>query len=141
MGCGFCGAALPNIFATLVVDCVLKPVVRQFDYVRRFHDNVEKLREKKRELADARDRLLHKIEDAKNRLLLIENDVQNLQSRADETLSDMGTLEEEIQLNKRCLNWCPNWSWRYQLSKKAMKKIQDISELLDKFRLLLPFPL
>ncbi|XP_052884637.1 probable disease resistance protein At4g27220 isoform X2 [Gossypium arboreum] len=133
MGCGFCGAALPNIVATLVVDCVVKPVGRQLDYVRHFQDNVEKLREKKRELADARDRLLHKIEDAKNRLLLIENDVQNLQSRADETLSDMGTLEEEIQLNKRCLNWCPNCSWRYQLSKKAKKKIQDISELLERF--------
>ncbi|KAG4149622.1 hypothetical protein ERO13_D05G345200v2 [Gossypium hirsutum] len=133
MGCGFCEAALSNTVGTLVVDCVVKPVGRQLDYVRRFHDNVEKLREKKRELADARDRLLHKIEDAKNRLLLIENDAQNLQSRADETLSDMGTLEEEIQLNKRCLIWCPNWSWRYQLSKKAMKKIPDISELLDKF--------
>ncbi|KAB2032499.1 hypothetical protein ES319_D05G378600v1 [Gossypium barbadense] len=133
MGCGFCEAALSNTVGTLVVDCVVKPVGRQLDYVRCFHDNVEKLREKKRELADARVRLLHKIEDAKNRLLLIENDVQNLQSRADETLSDMGTLEEEIQLNKRCLNRCPNWSWRYQLSKKAMKKIQDISELLDKF--------
>ncbi|TYG71530.1 hypothetical protein ES288_D05G404100v1 [Gossypium darwinii] len=133
MGCGFCEAALSNTVGTLVVGCVVKPVGRQLDYVRRFHDNVAKLREKKRELADARDRLLHKIEDAKNRLLQIENDVQNLQSRADETLSDMGTLEEEIQLNKRCLNWCPNWSWRYQLSKKAMKKIQDISELLDKF--------
>ncbi|PPD67739.1 hypothetical protein GOBAR_DD35383 [Gossypium barbadense] len=138
MGCGFCEAALSNTVGTLVVDCVVKPVGRQLDYVRCFHDNVEKLREKKRELADARVRLLHKIEDAKNRLLLIENDVQNLQSRADETLSDMGTLEEEIQLNKRCLNWCPNWSWRYQLSKKAMKKIQDISELLDKFGLLGP---
>ncbi|PPD70196.1 hypothetical protein GOBAR_DD32927 [Gossypium barbadense] len=126
-------AALSNTVGTLVVDCVVKPVGRQLDYVRRFHDNVEKLREKKRELADARKRLLLKIEEAKNRLLLIEDDVQNLQSRADETLSDMGTLEEEIQLNKRCLNWCPNWSWRYQLSKKAMKKIQDISELLDKF--------
>ncbi|TYG71789.1 hypothetical protein ES288_D05G427000v1 [Gossypium darwinii] len=133
MGCGFCEAALSKTVGTLVVDCMVKPVGRQLDYVRRFHDNVEKLREKKRELADARDHLLHKIEDAKNRLLLIENDVQNLQSRADETLLDMGTLEEEIQLNKRCLNWCPNWSWRYQLSKKAMKKIQDISELLDKF--------
>ncbi|PPS12434.1 hypothetical protein GOBAR_AA08209 [Gossypium barbadense] len=109
MGCGFCGAALPNIFATLVVDCVVKPLVH------------------------ARARLLHKIKDAKSQLLQIENDVQNLQSRADETLSDMGTLEEEIQLNKRCLNWCPNCSWRYQLSKKAMKKIQDISELLNKF--------
>ncbi|PPD94114.1 hypothetical protein GOBAR_DD08887 [Gossypium barbadense] len=133
MGCGFCEAALSKTVGALVVDCVVKPVGRQLDYVRRFHDNVEKLREKKRELADARDRLLHKIEDAKNQLLLIENDVQNLQSRADKTLSDMGTLEEEIQLNKRCLNWSPNWSWRYQLSKKAMKKIQDISELLDKF--------
>ncbi|TYI84767.1 hypothetical protein E1A91_D05G390000v1 [Gossypium mustelinum] len=91
MGCGFCEAALSNT-----------PVGRQLDY----------LREKKRELADARKRLLLKIEEAKNRLLLIEDD--------------------EIQLNKRCLNWCPNWSWRYQLSKKAMKKIQDISELLDK---------
>ncbi|KAK5834052.1 hypothetical protein PVK06_017923 [Gossypium arboreum] len=133
MGCEFCGAALPNIFATLVVDCVVKPL----------------LREKKHELADARARLLHKIEDAKSQLLQIENDVQNLQSRADETLSDMGTLEEEIQLNKRCLNWCPNCSWRYQLSKKAIKKIQDISELLNKFgqlgpvsyRASLPFPL
>nr|KJB61668.1 hypothetical protein B456_009G374000 [Gossypium raimondii] len=133
MGCGFCEAALCNTVETLVVDCVVKRVGRQLDYVRRFHDNVEKLREKKRELADARDRLLHKIEDAKNWLLLIDNDVQNLQSRAAETLSDMGTLEEEIQLNKRCLNWCPNWSWRYQLSKKAMKKIQDIPELLEKF--------
>ncbi|TYG71538.1 hypothetical protein ES288_D05G404900v1, partial [Gossypium darwinii] len=133
MGCGFCEAALSNTVGTLVVNYVVKPVGRQLDYVCRFHDNVEKLREKKRELADARKRLLLKIEEAKNRLLLIEDDVQNLQSRADETLSDMGTLDEEIQLNKRCLNWCPNWSWRYQLSKKAMKKIQDISKLLDKF--------
>ncbi|TYH21493.1 hypothetical protein ES288_A04G048700v1 [Gossypium darwinii] len=133
MGCGFCEAALSNTVGTLVVDCVVKPVGRQLDYVRRFQDNVEKLLKKKRELADARKRLQHEIEEAKNRLLLIEDDVHNLQSRADETLSDMGTLEEEIQLNKRCLNWCPNWSWRYQLSKKAMKKIQDISELLDKF--------
>ncbi|KAK8358807.1 hypothetical protein V6Z11_A04G049100, partial [Gossypium hirsutum] len=122
MGCGFCEAALSNTAGTLVVDCVVKPIGRQLDYVQ-----------KKHELADARNHLLHKIEDAKSQLLLIENDVQNLQSRTDETLSDMRALEQEIQLNKRCLNWCPNWSWRYQLSKKTMKKIQDISELLDKF--------
>ncbi|TYJ39135.1 hypothetical protein E1A91_A04G045700v1 [Gossypium mustelinum] len=127
MGCRFCEAALSNTAGTLVVDCVVKPVGRQLDYVQ-----------KKHELADARNRLLHKIEDAKSRLLLIENDVQNLQSRADETLSGMRALKQEIQLNKRCLNWCPNWSWRYQLSKKTMKKIQDISELLDKFRQLGP---
>ncbi|TYJ39136.1 hypothetical protein E1A91_A04G045800v1 [Gossypium mustelinum] len=133
MGCGFCDAAASNFVGTLIVDCMLKPVGRQLDYVRRFHDNVEKLREKKRELADARDRLQREIEDAERQLLLIHKDVQNLQAKASETLSDMGTLEEEIQLNKRCLKWCPNWIWRYQLSKKAMKKTQDIAELLEKF--------
>ncbi|KAG8492271.1 hypothetical protein CXB51_009937 [Gossypium anomalum] len=133
MGCGFCDAAASNFVGTLIVDCMLKPVGRQLDYVRRFHDNVEKLREKKRELADARDRLQREIEDAERQLLLTHKDVQNLQAKASETLSDMGTLEEEIQLNKRCLKWCPNWIWRYQLSKKAMKKTQDIAELLEKF--------
>ncbi|KAB2032512.1 hypothetical protein ES319_D05G379500v1 [Gossypium barbadense] len=127
MGCGFCEAALSNTVGTLIVDCVVKPVGHQLDYVRRFHDNDEKLREKKLELADARDRLQHEIEDAERRVLLIQKDVQNLQSKADKALS------EEIQLNKRCLNWCPNWIWRYQLSKKAMKKTQYISELLEKF--------
>ncbi|KAL1174912.1 hypothetical protein V6Z11_A04G049300 [Gossypium hirsutum] len=128
-----CNVAASNFVGTLIVDYMLKPVGRQLDYVRRFHDNVEKLREKKRELADARDRLQREIEDAERQLLLIHKDVQNLQAKASETLSDMGTLEEEIQLNKRCLKWCPNWIWRYQLSKKAMKKTQDIAELLEKF--------
>ncbi|KAA3453078.1 putative disease resistance protein [Gossypium australe] len=133
MGCGFCEAALSNSVGTLVVDCVVKPVGRQLDYVRRFHVNVERLREKTRQLADKRRRVQNQIEDATNWLRLIENEVQNWQSRADETLLDMRTLEEEIQLNKRCLDWCPDWRWRYQLSKKAMKKIQDISELVAEF--------
>ncbi|KAK5834061.1 disease resistance protein At4g27190-like [Gossypium arboreum] len=133
MGCGFCQAAVSNSVGTLIVDCMIKPAGRQLDYVRRFHDNVEKLQEKMCDLESARDRQQREIEDAERQLLLIHKDVQNLQSKAGETLSDMETLEEEIQLNKRCLKWCPNWIWRYKLSKKAMKKTQDISELLEKF--------
>ncbi|KAH1063577.1 hypothetical protein J1N35_028564 [Gossypium stocksii] len=64
MGCGFCDAAASNSVGTLIVDCMVKPVGRQLDYVWRFHDNVEKLREKKPELEYARDRLQRKIEDA-----------------------------------------------------------------------------
>ncbi|MFQ6641108.1 hypothetical protein Gotur_016421 [Gossypium turneri] len=79
MGCGFCEAALSNTVGTVVVDCVVKPY----------------------ELESARDRLQHEIEDAEGQLLLIQKDVQNLQSKAGETLSDMGILEGEIQLNKR----------------------------------------
>ncbi|KAH1063679.1 hypothetical protein J1N35_028666 [Gossypium stocksii] len=47
-------------------------------------------------------------------------------------ISNVETLEMEIQQNKRCLNWCPSWSWQYRLSKKAMNKTLDISELLEK---------
>ncbi|KAG8492798.1 hypothetical protein CXB51_010228 [Gossypium anomalum] len=132
MGCEFCESALANSVGTLVVDYVVKPVGRQLDYVRRFHNNVEKLVEKKGELVRARTRLQHETEFAERQLLHIEDDVRDLQTKAVEILSNVETLEMEIQLNKRCLNWCPNWTWRYRLSKKAMKKTLDISELLEK---------
>ncbi|KAK9006352.1 hypothetical protein V6N11_035393 [Hibiscus sabdariffa] len=106
------------------------PVGRQLDYVRHFRDNVEKLSEKKGELATARTRLQHEIEGAEGQLLQIEDDVRCLQLKADATLSPVETLEKEFQQNKSCLKWCPNWSWRYQLSKKVKKKTMDISELL-----------
>ncbi|KHG15467.1 Magnesium transporter MRS2-4 -like protein [Gossypium arboreum] len=86
MGCGFCEAASSNSVGTLIVDCMVKPVGRQLDYVRCFHDNVEKLREKKCDLESARDHLQHEIEDAERQLLLIQKDVQNLQSKAGETV-------------------------------------------------------
>ncbi|KAL4333846.1 hypothetical protein GQ457_07G014970 [Hibiscus cannabinus] len=132
MGCGFCESALSNSVGTLVVDCVVKPVGRQLDYVRFFHDNVEELKERRGALERARARLQHEVESAVGHLLQIEDDVQSLQSKADATLLNVETLENEIQQNKRCLKWCPNWSWRYQLSKKAKKKTMDISALLEK---------
>ncbi|XP_012442087.1 disease resistance protein At4g27190-like [Gossypium raimondii] len=132
MGCEFCDSALANAVGTLIVDNVVKPVGRQLDYVRHFHENVEKLVEKKGELGRARTRLQHETGVAERQLLHIEDDVGDLQRKAVEILSNVETLEMEIQQNKRCLNWCPNWSWRYQLSKQAMKKTLDISKLLEK---------
>ncbi|KAK5833907.1 hypothetical protein PVK06_017773 [Gossypium arboreum] len=84
------------------------------------------------ELVRARTRLQHKTEVAEKQLLHTEDDVRDLQMKAVEILSNVETLEMEIQQNKRCLNWYPNWGWRYRLSKKAMKKTLDISELLEK---------
>ncbi|KAA3453129.1 disease resistance protein [Gossypium australe] len=132
MGCEFCESALANCVGTLAVDYVVKPVGRQLDYVRRFHDNVEKLVEKKGELAMAQTRLQQETEDAEKLLLHIGDDVRDLQTKAVKILSNVETLEMEIPQNKTCLNWCPNWSWRYRLSKKAMKKTLDIYELLEK---------
>ncbi|XP_022753654.1 disease resistance protein At4g27190-like [Durio zibethinus] len=79
----------------------------------------------------ARAPLQHEIEDAERQLQGIEDDVRDLLSKTDKILSDMETLENEIQQNMRCFNWCPNWSWRYRLSKKAMKNTFVIFVLLE----------
>ncbi|XP_022753325.1 disease resistance protein At4g27190-like isoform X3 [Durio zibethinus] len=133
MACGFCEDALSNCVGTLLVDWVAKPVGRQFNYICCFHNNVEMLKEKKHELIGARARLQHKIEDAKRQLLAIEDDAGGLLSKADKILPNLETLESEIQKNKRCFNWCPDWIWRYRLSKKAMKNTLVICKLLVKF--------
>ncbi|XP_022753329.1 disease resistance protein At4g27190-like [Durio zibethinus] len=132
MACGFCESALSNCVGTLLVDWVAKPIGDQFNHTRRFHDNVEKLKERKEELIMARVRLQHEIEDAERRLQGIEDDVRDLLSKADKILLDMETLENELQQNKRCFNWCPIWSWRYRLSKKAIKNTLVTFELLEK---------
>ncbi|XP_022728547.1 probable disease resistance protein At4g27220 [Durio zibethinus] len=134
MACGFCESALSNCMGTLLVDWVVKPVGHQLNYIRRFHDNAEKLKEKKEELKMARVRLQHEIEDAKRRLPGIEDDVTTMLSKADKILSDMETLENEMQQNKRCFNLCPNWSWQYQLSKKETKNTPVSCELLKEIR-------
>ncbi|XP_022753320.1 uncharacterized protein LOC111301708 [Durio zibethinus] len=131
MGCGFCESALSNCVGTLLVDWVAKPVGRQFNYICHFHHNVEKLKKRKEDLKKARDRLQHDIEDAERQLQEIEDDVKDLLSRADIILSDE-TLENEMQRNMRCFIWCPNWSRRYWLSKKAMKNTLVIGELIEK---------
>ncbi|XVF78690.1 hypothetical protein PTKIN_Ptkin14bG0155700 [Pterospermum kingtungense] len=119
MSCGFCESALPNCVGTLLADLVAKPLKREFDYLRHFNDNGQQLRGKKNELAMARDRLQNEIEEAENQLQEIERDVQALLSKADQILTDAVTMEQEFE---RSFGWCPNWWWRYRLSKKLEKE-------------------
>ncbi|XWS10056.1 hypothetical protein CRYUN_Cryun39dG0043100 [Craigia yunnanensis] len=128
MGCGFCESALSNCVGTLLVDWVAKPVGRQIDYLRRFGDNVEQLREKKNELSMARDRLKREIQISENKLQEIEDDARGLLSKADDILKDVENMEQEMEKGKRCFGWCPNW----RLSKKLAKEKLVISKLLEK---------
>ncbi|XWS10061.1 hypothetical protein CRYUN_Cryun39dG0043500 [Craigia yunnanensis] len=132
MGCGFCESVLSSCVGTLSVDWVAKPVGHQLDYLRRFRDNVEQLREKKDELAMAQARLQHEIQIAENQLQEIQDDVRGLLSKADDILKDVESMEQEIEKNKRCFSWCPNWWWRYRLSKNLAKEKLVISKLLEK---------
>ncbi|XVE50134.1 hypothetical protein DITRI_Ditri01bG0137200 [Diplodiscus trichospermus] len=132
MACGFSVSALSNSVGTLLVDWVAKPVKRQLDYLRHFHGNVEKFKEQKEKLAYERARLQYEIEEADRQLLEIKDDVRGLLSKAVEILTTAESMEREIEKNKRCFGWCPNWWWRYRLSKKLAKKERDISEHLKK---------
>ncbi|XWS10062.1 hypothetical protein CRYUN_Cryun39dG0043600 [Craigia yunnanensis] len=132
MGCGFCESALSNCVGTLLVDWVAKPVGRQLDYLRRFGKNAEQLRAKKDELAMEKARLQREIQMAENQLQEIEDDVRGLPSKANDILKDVESMEKEIEKNKRCFGWCPNWWWRYRSSKNLAKEMLVISKLLEK---------
>ncbi|OMO74233.1 Disease resistance protein [Corchorus olitorius] len=130
---GFVESAGSNSVGTLLVDWVAKPAKSQLDYVRHFHENVQKLEEKRKEVLEARDRLQHEIEETERQLQLIEAGVRSCQSKAEEILTQAESMEKRIAENKRCFNWCPNWWWRYRLSKKLEKKtLPEIDQILDK---------
>ncbi|XVF18497.1 hypothetical protein REPUB_Repub11eG0027000 [Reevesia pubescens] len=51
--------------------------------------------------------------------------------RFNNVLKDVQSLEGRIEENKRCFRWCPNWIWRYRLSKEIEKKTEDITKLVN----------
>ncbi|XVF78692.1 hypothetical protein PTKIN_Ptkin14bG0155900 [Pterospermum kingtungense] len=133
MVCGFLVNALRGTVGTLVVEWVAKPVKRQIDYLRHFKDNVEKFKERTEDLENERDWLQHGIKVDGNQLHDIGAGAQVSLEKADHILTDLKSIQQEIDKDKRCFCGCPNWWWRYRLSKKLeKKKLVAISEHLDK---------
>ncbi|XVF78707.1 hypothetical protein PTKIN_Ptkin14bG0157200 [Pterospermum kingtungense] len=133
MVCDFLVNALTNSVGTLFVDWVANPLRRQFDYLRHFKDNVENFKEGKVDLLIERDRLQHEIEVAGNQLLDIGAGAQGSLEKAVDILNDAESIQQEIDKDKRCFCRCPDWWWRYRLSKKLeKKKLVAISEHLNK---------
>ncbi|XP_052883940.1 probable disease resistance protein At4g27220 [Gossypium arboreum] len=60
---------------------------------------------------------------------VIYKDVENWLIRAEKELKETQNLKDEIDCVK-CSKWCPQWGWRYCLSKKLAEKTPIISELL-----------
>lgn len=74
------------------------------------------------------------VDDAKlqPQTMMIHKYVEDWLKEAEDALNDAQSLEGRVEENKRCLRWCPNWSWRYQLSKKMEKNSVAITKLLEK---------
>ncbi|KAL4272688.1 hypothetical protein GQ457_13G004760 [Hibiscus cannabinus] len=129
----FCLAAASNAVGTLMVDYVVKPIERRIRYLFRFPKFVRDFRQQQNNLNREQTRVNEDVREAKLQIQtqVIEEDVKQWLSDAENALEDARILDSRIDENKRCFRWCPNWSWRYRLSEEIEEKTEDISKLVE----------
>ncbi|KAK8648244.1 hypothetical protein V6N13_129004 [Hibiscus sabdariffa] len=112
---------------------VVKPIERRIRYLFRFPKIVQGLHEQKKNLIREQTRVNEDVKEAKLQIQtqVIEDYVTEWLSDAENALKDAQSLDNRIDENKRCLHWCPNWSWRYRLSKEIEEKTVDICKLVE----------
>ncbi|TYJ29545.1 hypothetical protein E1A91_A06G075100v1 [Gossypium mustelinum] len=128
----FIGAAT-NAVGTLMVDYLVKPIECRVRYLFRFHMIVQELHEQQNNLNREQTRIQEDIKEAKLNIQtqVIEKYVEDWLTDATNALNNVQNLEARIEENKRCFHWCPNWSWRYQLSKSMDEEILAIIKLVN----------
>ncbi|XP_052883862.1 probable disease resistance protein At4g27220 [Gossypium arboreum] len=70
------------------------------------------------------------VDEAKRQIQVIYDDVEDWLRSAEQELEETQNLEDEIDRIK-CFKWCPQWGWRYCLSKKLAEKTPIISKLFE----------
>ncbi|KAH1063244.1 hypothetical protein J1N35_028231 [Gossypium stocksii] len=74
-------------------------------------------------------RVKTRVDEAKRQIEIIYDDVEDWLRRAEKELEETQNLQDEVDRVK-CFKWCPQWGWRYCLSKKLAEKTPIITELL-----------
>ncbi|TYH86527.1 hypothetical protein ES332_D01G049400v1 [Gossypium tomentosum] len=131
-GAFFTGAA-SNAVGTLMVDYLVKPIDRRIRYLFRFHKLIEDLHQQQSKLKREQTRVEEDVKEAKLQIQtqVIEDYVDEWLKNVENALKDVQNLDSRVEENKRCLRWCPNWCWRYQLGKEIEKKTVYISKLVE----------
>ncbi|KHG10842.1 hypothetical protein F383_12065 [Gossypium arboreum] len=81
------------------------------------------------DLKSRKQRVDTRVDEAKRQIEVIYEDVEDWLKRAEKELDEAQYLQDEIDRVK-CFKWCPQWGWRYCLSKKLAEKTPIISDLL-----------
>ncbi|XVF79101.1 hypothetical protein PTKIN_Ptkin14bG0192400 [Pterospermum kingtungense] len=128
----FCLTASSNSVGTLMVEYLVKPVDRRIRHLCRLNKTVEELQEQENKLTREQTRVQEDVNEAKRHIetQVIEKYVEDWTDTVN-ILNDVQSLKSRIEENKKCFRWCPNWSWRYHLSKEIEKKTQDIKKLVE----------
>ncbi|OMO71413.1 Disease resistance protein [Corchorus olitorius] len=116
-----------GVAENLVEQYAVNPTLKHVRYVFCFESIVGEFRDQKQNFSSALSRMKHSVEEAKRRKILdIYEDVKEWIKKADNIENEVESLEMEIQENKTCFSWCPNWSCRYRLSKKIARKTLEM---------------
>ncbi|XWS11045.1 hypothetical protein CRYUN_Cryun38cG0049800 [Craigia yunnanensis] len=120
-----------GVAENLVVEYLVKPVIRNLRYAFCFGNIVKDFREQTERLNAARDRLRCDVEEAIQQTEEIHQDVQNWFRKFDGVQNEVVGLETKIGENRRCFSWCPNECCRWSLSKKVANTTLSVKELIQ----------
>ncbi|KAK0599315.1 hypothetical protein LWI29_004194 [Acer saccharum] len=117
---------------TAIVEDVVKSTGRQVGYLFRFKSIIEYLKEEAESLRSAQDDMQHRVDRAIKDTDEIEKKVEKWLKDVTDVVADAEDLEKQTREKKTCLNGlCPNLIWRYQMARRAQKKISTMSKLKD----------
>ncbi|XP_022745671.1 disease resistance protein At4g27190-like isoform X3 [Durio zibethinus] len=110
------------------------PIARQVSYLFKHESKIQNLRDQLQKLKDARERVQEDVNAAKRQGEEIFSYVDEWLTKVDGKICDEAVAqldEDEENAKPSCFVWlCPNFSSRYQLSRKAEKEANIIAELL-----------
>ncbi|XP_054796884.1 disease resistance protein At4g27190-like [Prosopis cineraria] len=109
-----------------VAEGLVKPTIRQAQYIFCVKNVVKNLGNEKNELVSERDRILSLVEQAKERTEIIEKSVEKWLNDVKNLLVEVERLEQEMKENHCCQGQIPTWR-RYCLCKEMVKKIKRIA--------------
>ncbi|KAK0600110.1 hypothetical protein LWI29_011736 [Acer saccharum] len=106
--------------------------IHQANYLLRFKNYVDDLKREDENLRSTQHRVQHDVERAKGNTEEIEKDVEKWLMDVQNVLEEIQRLEDDMQVKKTFLcGQCPNWRWRYKLSKRAVKKTSVMLKLRE----------
>ncbi|KAH1030302.1 hypothetical protein J1N35_046035 [Gossypium stocksii] len=118
-------AAVENV-TNQAMECA-SPYLRYFFC---YGEIVQDFTNQRKELKLRKQRVNIDVHVAKRQNEVVYEDVEDWLKRAETELEDTQNLQDEIDRVK-CFKWCPQWGWRYCLSKKLAEKTPLITKLLQ----------
>ncbi|KAI9187481.1 hypothetical protein LWI28_028694 [Acer negundo] len=128
-----CASSILSSIFTEIGKYLVEHSVHQANYLLRFKNIVEDLEKEDADLRLTQDRVQQEVERAKRNTEKIEKDVEKWLMDVQTVLEEIQVLKDEIEVKKTFLcGRCPNWRWRYKLSRRAVKKTREMSKLRER---------